>query len=316
MSSRDQGAAPDGASPAGAPPPPDGSRPVIEVVLPVFDEERRLESGVRGLRAFLDGAFGDRALVTIVDNGSTDATPALGRRLAEQLDGVRMLRIEEKGRGRALRAAWSASRSPVVAYMDIDLSTGLDSFVPLVAPLLDGSRDLMVGSRLAGQSKVVRSLRREILSRGYNLLVRLFLGRTVSDAQCGFKAVRRQAIEHLLPLVADDGWFFDTELLVAARRRGYRIGEVPVTWVENADSRVRLWKTTVRDLQGIARLVRHPVPRWVVAGSGSVTGAWPTGAAGGKAGTAPAPAPTRDRPAAVPHPSVPEESLPAVGVSE
>jgi glycosyltransferase involved in cell wall biosynthesis len=270
------------------------------VVLPVFDEERRLESGVRGLRSYLDGAFGRRALVTIVDNGSTDATPVIGRRLVDEIDGVDMVRIEEKGRGRALRTAWSASRSPVVAYMDIDLSTGLDAFGPLVTPLLDGSRDLMVGTRLARGSTVVRSLRREALSRGYNRLVHLTLGLTVSDAQCGFKAARREAVEHLLPLVADDGWFFDTELLVAARRRGFRIGEVPVTWVENTDSRVHLWRTTVRDLEGIARLARHPVPRWDVAATP----------------TAPEPAPTPGAPVPGRDPSGSASPPTAVGVPE
>ena len=255
MPSSDRGAPP-GRTP--------GPAPVIEVVLPVFDEERRLEAGVRGLRRHLDDVVDVPTLVTIADNGSTDATPAIGATLVDELTGVRMVRLEEKGRGRALRAVWSASLAPVVAYMDIDLSTGLDAFGPLVGPLIDGTADLMVGTRLAPGSTVDRGLRREVLSRGYNRLLHLILGSGVSDAQCGFKAVRRPVIRELLPLVADNGWFFDTELLVAADRRGFRIGEVPVTWVENTDSRVRLVKTALRDLQGIARLARHPVPRWDV----------------------------------------------------
>jgi len=205
--------------------------------------------------------------VTIVDNGSSDRTAGIARQLADTLTGVGVLHLERPGRGRALRTAWSRSAAPVVAYMDIDLSTELSALGPLVAPLLDGSADLTVGTRLAPGSRVSRSLRRETLSRGYNSLLRLVLRTRVSDAQCGFKAVRRGVLDSLLPLVADDGWFFDTELLVAAERLGLRIHEVPVTWVEDGDSTVRLVRTSLLDLQGIGRLARHPVPR--AAGTGA-----------------------------------------------
>ena len=256
MTSGDRG----GASPDhdGAPSPATGD-PLVEVVVPVLDEERRLEAGVRGLRAYLDGRPELPTLVTIVDNGSTDATPGLARRLADELEGVRVVRIEERGRGLALRTAWSRSTAPVVAYMDVDLSTELDAFLPLVTPLIDGTGDVAVGSRLVPGARVRRSPRREVLSRGYNALVRAALGCPVADAQCGFKAARRPVVDRLLPLVADNGWFFDTELLVAARRLGLRVAEVPVTWVENTDSRVRLVHTVKEDLKGIARLRRHPV---------------------------------------------------------
>jgi len=149
----------------------------------------------------------------------------------------------------------------VVAYMDVDLSTDLEAFGPLVAPLLDGSSDLVVGTRLAPGARVERSFRREALSRGYNALVHLVLRSRVSDAQCGFKAARREVVDTLLPLVADEAWFFDTELLVDAQRLGLRIREVPVTWVEDGDSTVRVLRTAALDLQGIVRLARHPVPR-------------------------------------------------------
>ena len=260
--------------------PADGTAvPAVEVVLPVYNEERRLEAGVRGLRAHLDAldapVTGSEVRVTIADNGSTDRTTAIARQLADTLPGVDLVRLERKGRGRALRAVWSGSAAPVVAYMDIDLSTELDAFGPLVAPLLDGSADLVVGTRLAPDSQVARSLRREVLSRGYNALVHLVLRSRVSDAQCGFKAARREVLGTLLPVVADDAWFFDTELLVAAERLGLRIREVPVTWVEDGDSTVHLLRTSLLDLQGIARLALHPVPR---AGSPARTAA-PTVAA-------------------------------------
>jgi glycosyltransferase involved in cell wall biosynthesis len=240
--------------------PSSGPEPTIEVVLPVFDEERRLEAGVRGLHTFLSTVDLGRVVVTIADNGSTDRTGAIGRDLVDSLDGVRMVRLEEKGRGRALRAVWSESSAAVVAYMDIDLSTDLDAFVPLVQPLLDGTADLSAGTRLARESQVERSLTRQVLSRGYNQLVQGLLRSQVSDAQCGFKAVRREVLPALLSRVVDNAWFFDTELLITAERLGLRIEQVPVAWVENADSRVRLVATSLRDLQGIGRLLRTPVP--------------------------------------------------------
>jgi glycosyltransferase involved in cell wall biosynthesis len=240
--------------------PASGPEPTLEVVLPVFDEERRLEAGVRGLHAYLSTVDLGQVVVTIADNGSTDRTGLIGRQLVDTVDGVRMVRLEEKGRGRALRATWSESTAAVVAYMDIDLSTDLEAFLPLVKPLLDGTADLSVGTRLAPTSRVERSLTRQVLSRGYNHLVHGVLRSRVSDAQCGFKAVRREVLPALLSRVVDNAWFFDTELVVTAERLGLRIEQVPVTWVENADSRVHLVATALSDLQGIVRLLRTPVP--------------------------------------------------------
>ena len=229
----------------------------IDVVLPVRNEEATLERSVTELRRYLDTDFPFRAVITIADNGSTDRTPQIGAALADRVPGVRMLRIDEPGRGRALRAAWTASDSPVVAYMDADLSTGLDALLPLVAPLLSGHSDVAIGTRLARGAHVVRGPRREVISRGYNLIVRSVLHNRFSDAQCGFKAARRDVARELVPLVEDDGWFFDTELLVLAERNGFRIHEVPVDWVDDPRSSVHVTRTALDDLRGIARLVRR-----------------------------------------------------------
>ena len=140
------------------------------------------------------------------------------------------------GRGRALRTAWSSSRASVLAYTDVDVSTDLDALLPLVAPLVSGHSDLAIGSRLASTARVVRGPKRELVSRAYNALVRAALRAGFTDAQCGFKAVRADVARRLLPLVEDDGWFFDTELLVAAERSGLRIHEVPVDWVDDPDT--------------------------------------------------------------------------------
>ncbi|MFH8938678.1 glycosyltransferase [Streptomyces griseosporeus] len=236
--------------------PADPSAPVLDVVVPVFNEERDLEPGVRRLHAHLRDTFPYPFRITVADNASTDATPRIAARLAAELPEVRWLRLAEKGRGRALRAAWSRSPAPVLAYVDVDLSTGLSALLPLVAPLISGHSDLAIGTRLAPGARVVRGPKREFVSRCYNALLRSTLAVGFSDAQCGFKAVRREVAERLLPLVRDAEWFFDTELLVIAERAGLRIHEVPVDWVDDPDSRVDLRATALADLRGIARLGR------------------------------------------------------------
>jgi len=231
----------------------------VEVVVPVYNESAQLAARVTELRSFLDESFPFRALVTIVDNASTDDTMRVAGTLAETVPGVAAMHVPRKGRGYALRAAWSTSSAPVVAYMDVDLSTSLPALLPLVAPLLSGHRDVAIGSRLAPGAHVVRGPKRELISRAYNLLLKTTLRGHFSDAQCGFKAMRRDAAQKLLPLVEDNEWFFDTELLVTAERLGLRIGEVPVDWVDDPDSRVHIVSTALDDLRGVRRLIfRRP----------------------------------------------------------
>jgi putative flippase GtrA len=233
-----------------------GRRTTVEVVLPVYNEERDLAWSVRRLRAYLDDRFPFDAVVTIADNASTDGTWDVATALAESLPGVRALHLDEKGRGRALRAAWTASTSEVVAYMDVDLSTDLDALLPLIAPLASGHSDIAIGSRLAAGSRVRRGPRREVISRIYNAILRCALGNRFTDAQCGFKALRAADARLLLPAVIDNEWFFDTELLVLGERNGLRIHEVPVDWSDDPDSRVALAKTARADLRGVWRLMR------------------------------------------------------------
>jgi putative flippase GtrA len=230
--------------------------PVVDVVVPVFNEEDDLEPNVRRLHAYLEQAFPFPARITIADNASTDGTLAIARRLERDLPRVRVTRLERKGRGRALRAVWGASDASVLAYMDVDLSTDLAGLLPLVAPLISGHSDLAIGTRRAHGARVVRGPRREIISRGYNLLLRATLRTRFSDAQCGFKAIRADAARRVLPLMEDGAWFFDTEMLVIAERAGMRIHEVPVDWVDDPDSRVDIIRTALDDLRGIARLRR------------------------------------------------------------
>ncbi|MEU1277022.1 dolichyl-phosphate beta-glucosyltransferase [Streptomyces sp. NPDC005805] len=230
--------------------------PVLDVVVPVFNEETDLEPCVRRLHEHLARTFPYGFRITVADNASTDRTPEVAARLRATVPGVRVVRLAEKGRGRALRAVWSASDAPVLAYMDVDLSTDLNALLPLVAPLISGHSDLAIGSRLARSSRVVRGPKREFVSRAYNLILRGSLAARFSDAQCGFKAIRADVAARLLPLVEDTGWFFDTELLVLAERAGLRIHEVPVDWIDDPESSVHLVRTAVEDLKGVWRVGR------------------------------------------------------------
>ena len=230
--------------------------PVLDVVIPVYNEESDLEWSVRRLHAHLRSAFPYTFRITVADNASTDRTLGVANRVAADLGRVRVVHLEQKGRGRALKAVWLASDAPVLAYMDVDLSTDLDALLPLLAPLISGHSDVAIGSRLARGAKVVRGPKREVLSRGYNLILSCALRVNFSDAQCGFKAIRRDAAQLLLPLVEDTGWFFDTELLVLAQHAGMRTHEVPVDWVDDPDSRVDIVPTVLADLRGVVRMIR------------------------------------------------------------
>lgn len=244
--------------------------PQVEVVVPVHDEERVLRGSIERLHAFLTESFPFSWRIVVVDNASTDATALIAARLARELAGVRSVRLEAKGRGRALRSAWLSSDARVLCYMDADLSTDLRALLPLVAPLLSGHSDLAIGTRLASGARVVRGPKRELISRAYNRLLQTTLRARFSDAQCGFKAGRAEVLRALLPDVHDERWFFDTELLVQAQRRGLRIHEVPVDWVDDEDSSVDIAATAWEDLRGIARLAAQTqVARFVAVGIAS-----------------------------------------------
>ena len=240
-------------------------QPVCDLVIPVYNEAHVLQGSVGRLAAAMTGQAGLAWRIVVVDNGSTDGTADLGRRLAERFSYVRFLRLDAKGRGGALRATWMQTDAAWSLYMDVDLSTALDA-VPRAIELLGAGADIVTGSRLHPQSRITRSIRREVLSRGYNRLIRLALGaRAFADAQCGFKGIRIETVRPLLPLVADQDWFFDTELLVLAEMAGLSIRELPITWTEDPDSRVNIPHTICEDIGGLWRLrrtARRVIERW------------------------------------------------------
>jgi putative flippase GtrA len=230
--------------------------PLLDVVVPVYNEQAALADSIHRLHRHLRENFPYPVRITIADNASIDDTPLIAAELAAELSDVTVVRLEQKGRGRALHHVWAESDAQVLAYMDVDLSTDLAALAPLVAPLISGHSDLAIGTRLGRGSRVVRGAKREFISRCYNLILKSTLSARFSDAQCGFKAIRADVAERLLPHVTDTGWFFDTELLVLAERSGLRIHEVPVDWVDDPDSRVDIVATATADLKGVGRLLR------------------------------------------------------------
>ncbi len=254
--------------PRGEPAPPALPAARIDIVVPVYNEEAALQDSIRRLHAFCSHELPYAWRIVIADNASTDATPGMARALAVELQHVTVVHLPAKGRGRALRAAWADSDADVLCYTDVDLSTDLRGLLPLVSPLVSGHSEVAIGSRLAPGARIVRGPKREVISRCYNGLLRHVLRARFSDAQCGFKAIRADAARTLLPLVRDEGWFFDTELLVLAQRRGMRIHEVAVDWIDDPDSRVDIVATAVTDLRGVLRLLfAAPVARFVSIGA-------------------------------------------------
>lgn len=241
---------------AATPAPAGPGTATVDIVIPVYNEERALPGCLHTLHARLRADFPFPWRITVADNASTDATLAVAHRLADELPGVSVVHLDRKGRGLALRTVWGASEADIVAYMDVDLSTRLDGLLPLIAPLASGHSDLAIGSRLAPGARTVRGPRREFVSRCYNGVIRLTHGVRFTDAQCGFKAARTEILRPLLEVTEDDAWFFDTELLLLAEHNGLRVHEVPVDWVEDVDTRVDVVGTAVDDLRGLWRMAR------------------------------------------------------------
>lgn len=231
--------------------------PFVNVTIPVFNEERVLAENVGKVVKFLKTRCRLSYEIVIANNGSTDSTQTVAEELGRQSSDIRVVSLPEPGRGRTLKKVWSESTAGILSYMDVDLSTDLSAFPSLIESVSSGGFDIAIGSRRITGSIVRRDPKREFLSWGYHVLARTLFRTKVSDLQCGFKAITRKAAAELLPLVEDDGWLMDTELLVLAEKLGYRICELPVRWAESADSRVRIGSAAWDSLQGLMRLRRN-----------------------------------------------------------
>jgi glycosyltransferase involved in cell wall biosynthesis len=201
----------------------------VDIVIPVYNEEHVLAQSVATLRKFLAEGFAHQYRIVVADNASTDGTLAVAQRLAQKHPDVASLHIPQKGRGRALRVAWLSSPADILSYMDVDLSTDLAAFPPLIEAMASEGYDIAIGSRLARGANIRRSLRREVTSRGYNVMIKGLFFTRFSDAQCGFKAASRRAVQEL------------------------------VRWLEDPDTRVNVPKTVWEDVRGLLRLrLRRP----------------------------------------------------------
>ena len=235
---------------------PETSTIRVDAVIPVYNEAHVIEKSVATLSAFLENNLPYDWRIVIADNASTDATLQVAKSIADENRRVNVLHLDQKGRGRALKAAWLGSDAGVLSYMDVDLSTNIRAYPALVRAIAEQGYDLSTGSRLARGSRTTRGLKREVISCSYNVIIKAGFRTKFSDAQCGFKAISRDAAQKLLPRVENNEWFFDTELLILAERRGYRVKDIPVRWVDDPDSRVDVPKTVLEDLRGLWRLKR------------------------------------------------------------
>lgn len=230
----------------------------VDVFIPVYNEERALPQTMPELHAFLNGPdFPYDWKIVITDNASIDDTPAVSRKLAEEYPGqIEYVRIERKGRGYALKQVWPASDADIVSYMDVDLSTGLEAFPALIKAIAEDGYDVSTGSRLMRGSQVTRSLKRRVLTLGYNTMIKGLMWTRFSDAQCGFKAVSQEVARKVVPMIENNNWFWDTELLILSEKMGYKIKDVPVRWVEDTDTRVKIGGTVMEDVKGLIRMRR------------------------------------------------------------
>ncbi|MDD1676772.1 MAG: glycosyltransferase family 2 protein, partial [Methanomicrobiales archaeon] len=212
--------------------------PKVCVILPVYNDRVALERAIPQTIGVLEKIAGSFEVI-VAEDGSTDGSREFVEQLAVTDSRVRLLHSDQRqGRGRALTRAIQAAQAPVVCYYDVDLATDLKHLPELVDSIRRGF-DIATGSRLMQGSGVRRSGGREFTSRGYNLLVRMVLGSTLLDHQCGFKAFNRDRLIPLLPRVHATHWFWDTEVLVRAQKAGYRVREFAVQWTEGKGTTVK-----------------------------------------------------------------------------
>ena len=233
----------------------------VDIVIPVLNEQKALPACIAKLQNYISNNIDQECSIIIADNGSNDATPEVSKNLVSEYENIQYIRIPERGRGLALKTVWSKSESDIVCYMDVDLSTDLEA-LPILIEQLGDKYHIAIGSRLSKTSIVSnRSFQRELTSRGYNLLLKLLFFNKFHDAQCGFKGLRTSTAKNILPLIKDNKWFFDTELLLSAEKSGFEIANIPVQWTDDKDSRVNVVKTIIEDLKGIFRLRFLGIPK-------------------------------------------------------
>lgn len=232
-------------------------RTSVDIVVPVYNEEIALPANIPILYNYCRNNLSEYGWkIIIADNASTDSTSEVAKKFAKSPQ-ISYLKLPKKGRGLALRTAWLGSKADIVSYMDVDLSSNLE-FFPALLSGIENNSDIAIGSRLARGSNVVgRTILREIMSRGYNLLIKVLFSVSFKDAQCGFKAIKKSVFQNLEPFIENNNWFFDSEMLILAENAGYKVAEIPISWHDDPGSTVKVAKTASEDFEGLLRLWKN-----------------------------------------------------------
>lgn len=230
----------------------------IEITIPVLNEEKTLKMQMFKIVAFLDKEcvkYGDVSIV-IADNGSSDRTQELAIELSKQNSRIRYLRLEKKGVGLALKASWLSSTADIVGYMDLDLATDLKHLHQVFDALLNNDYQMVTGTRLAKESIVIgRSPLRNFTSKVFNKILNFKFNGSFTDGMCGFKFLKRNILNNLMEYGANnDGWFFSTELLVVADYKNYKLLDLPVIWIDDPNSKVKIIKLAIEYLKAMNAL--------------------------------------------------------------
>lgn len=228
----------------------------VDIVLPVYNEEKILKKNVLRLMSFLKNNIRQNWKIIISNNGSTDRTINIAKELAAKHTEIGYLDLSEKGKGRAIREAWLQSDANIVSFMDIDLSSDIRFFPDLISSIIKEEYDIVIGSRILKGAQVKRSIKREFASRFYNLLLKFVFRTKIYDTHCGFKAMKKNAADDILPETENQKFFFDTELLIIAEKKGYKIKEIPIKWIEDSESKVKTISLGIKYLLGIIQLRR------------------------------------------------------------
>lgn len=233
----------------------------VDITIPVLNEERDLKSKVAELIEFLEENVTTQInwKIVIADNGSTDNTKPIGEEMAQSDERIQYLNVGERGVGLALKTSWGQSTADIVGYMDLDLATDLKHFPQVLDAIINQNQDFVYATRLHKQSKVVgRTLKREITSRVFNMIVKSYFGTSFSDGMCGFKFLKRNVFEALKKdALAFNGWFFSTEMLVLAEKKGFNLYELPVHWTDDSNSKVKIGSLSKQYLQNMKELKQH-----------------------------------------------------------
>jgi uncharacterized membrane protein YbhN (UPF0104 family) len=226
----------------------------VSVVLPAYNEANRIEDTVKVVKDTLEKLDYGYEII-IAEDGSTDGTDEIAKRLSSRDPRIVHLHSDNRlGRGKALTNAMEIAKGDVVVYLDVDLSTDMDHLKELIDAVAKEGYDIATGSRLLKDSQTERPFKRDFASKVYNFLVRLMLGSKLRDHQCGFKAFKRSSVLKLLRDVKDNHWFWDTEVLVLAQRKGLRVKEIPVKWKQSGETKVKFTKDVLYMFSQILRM--------------------------------------------------------------